>query len=209
MDLVILDELGYLPFSQAGGALLFHLLSRLYEHTSVMIATNLWTSPNGRACSATPRCPPHCSIDLRITATSWRRATSRIASCIAVPWQRRGSRSVSRPASVPSRRSQLDSLSPAPSHRQSSSGRPGRGDQTTRHRVDFSTVDRHTVDTSPRVRIQSAGWVRFESARTFRTCEDQKERDTVREGTCPAEGPSLHRHGERERSFGGQRGAPN
>jgi DNA replication protein DnaC len=32
MDLVILDELGYLPFSQAGGALLFHLLSRLYEH---------------------------------------------------------------------------------------------------------------------------------------------------------------------------------
>ena len=36
MDLVILDELGYLPFSQAGGALLFHLLSRLYEHTSVV-----------------------------------------------------------------------------------------------------------------------------------------------------------------------------
>jgi DNA replication protein DnaC len=31
MDLVILDELGYLPFSQAGGALLFHLLSKLYE----------------------------------------------------------------------------------------------------------------------------------------------------------------------------------
>jgi DNA replication protein DnaC len=47
MDLVILDELGYLPFSQAGGALLFHLLSKLYEHTSVII-TNLsfaeWSS---------------------------------------------------------------------------------------------------------------------------------------------------------------------
>lgn len=41
MDLVVLDELGYLPFSQAGGALLFHLLSKLYEHTSVIITTNL------------------------------------------------------------------------------------------------------------------------------------------------------------------------
>ena len=39
LDLVILDELGYLPFSQAGGALLFHLLSKLYEHTSVVITT--------------------------------------------------------------------------------------------------------------------------------------------------------------------------
>lgn len=41
LDLVILDELGYLPFSQTGGALLFHLLSKLYEHTSVVITTNL------------------------------------------------------------------------------------------------------------------------------------------------------------------------
>jgi DNA replication protein DnaC len=41
VDLVILDELGYLPFSQAGGALLFHLLSKLYERTSVLITTNL------------------------------------------------------------------------------------------------------------------------------------------------------------------------
>ncbi len=48
MDLVILDELGYLPFSQTGGALLFHLLSKLYEHTSVIITTSLsfaeWSS---------------------------------------------------------------------------------------------------------------------------------------------------------------------
>ncbi|TQB67409.1 hypothetical protein MPDQ_006388, partial [Monascus purpureus] len=41
LDLIILDELGYLPFSPSGGALLFHLLSKLYERTSVVITTNL------------------------------------------------------------------------------------------------------------------------------------------------------------------------
>src|SRR5271168_4311704 len=41
LDLVIPHELGYLPFSPSGGALLFHLLSKLYEHTSVVITTNL------------------------------------------------------------------------------------------------------------------------------------------------------------------------
>ena len=48
LDIVVLDELGYLPFSQSGGALLFHLLSKLYEHTSVVSTTNLdfaeWSS---------------------------------------------------------------------------------------------------------------------------------------------------------------------
>ena len=41
LDIVILDELGFLPFSASGGALLFHMLSKLYERASVVIATNL------------------------------------------------------------------------------------------------------------------------------------------------------------------------
>ncbi len=40
-DFVVLDELGYLPFAQSGGQLLFHLISRLYEQTSVIVTTNL------------------------------------------------------------------------------------------------------------------------------------------------------------------------